>query len=657
MSMIPRHPPTAPRPALALALALAALLSTAPAAAFVETPSLAPLVAEGKLPAVGGRLPENPLVEPMNGPGQSIGRHGGEMRVLMAGPKDVRMMVVYGYARLVRYNEKLELEPDILEKVEVQDDRVFTFRLRKGHKWSDGHPFTAEDFRYFWEDVANNDKLTPTGIPVQLLAAGEKPSFELIDAQTVRYSWPKPNPAFLAHLAGASPLYIYRPAHYLKRFHERYNEPAKLQRAARANGQRSWAPWHNLMYNQYKNDNPALPQLDPWINTTPAPADRFVFQRNPYFHRVDREGRQLPYIDKVIMNIADSKIIPAKTGAGETDLQARYLRFDNYTFLRSAQKSGDFDTRLWRTGIGSQVALYPNLNAKDPVWRSLNRDARFRRALSLAIDRHEINQVIYYGLALEGQNTLLPESPMHRKHYAQAWAKFDLVQANRLLDELGLTKRNSRGIRLLPDGRALEVIVETAGESTEQVDVLELIRDTWAQAGIKLFTKPSQREVFRNRVFSGDTIMAAWNGIDNALATPGMPPDEFTPVRQDRLMWPKWGQFYETKGKSGEAPDMKWGQELMQLHDEWYRARKREDLVRIWSRILEINADEATSIGTVSGVPQPVVISRRIRNLPEKGMFSWEPGAHFGVYRLDTLWFDGPARTASAGAAPAPKRP
>lgn len=649
MTMKSRH--TLSAPVLALALMWG---GAAPAAGpYIETPMLEAQVKDGKLPAVAKRLPENPLVEPMAGEGRGIGKHGGELRTLMAGSKDVRMMVVYGYARLVRYDEKLDLVPDILEKLDVEEDRIFTFHLRKGHKWSDGHPFTAEDFRYFWEDVANNEKLTPTGIPAQLLAAGEKPSFQLIDAHTVRYSWPKPNPAFLAHLAGASPLYIYRPAHYLKRFHEKYNEAIGLQRAARAAGQRSWAPWHNLMDNQYKNDNIDLPQLDPWINTTRTPSDRFVFVRNPYFHRVDREGRQLPYIDKVIMNIADNKIIPAKTGAGETDLQARYLRFGDYTFLRSAQKHHDFDTRLWRTGIGSQVALYPNMNAKDPVWKTLNRDVRFRRALSLAINRHEINQVIYFGLALEGQNTLLPESPLYKKEYANAWAKFDLPQANKLLDEIGLTKRDNRGFRLLPDGRVLEVIVETPGESTEQVDVLELIRDTWAKAGIKLFTKPSQREVFRNRVFAGETVMAAWNGIDNGLAKPNMPPDEFTPVKQDRLMWPKWGQFYETKGKSGESPDMKWGQELMKLHDEWYQARKREDLVRIWDRVLQINADEVTSIGIVSAVPQPIVASRRLRNLPEKGMYSWEPGAHFGVYRLDTLWLEGPARTASAGATPA----
>lgn len=633
---------------LAAAFGAALLLTPAGAGAYIETPMLEAQVKDGKLPPVDQRVPANPLVEPMTDTGRTVGKHGGDLRVLMAGARDVRMMVVYGYARLVGYNHKYEIVPDILEKVDVQDDRIFTLRLRKGHKWSDGQPFTAEDFRYFWEDVANNPKLSPTGVPAQLLVGGEKPTFEVIDELTVRYSWSQPNPTFLPYLAGASPLYIYRPAHYLKKYHERYTDAAQLNKYAREHGQRNWAPVHNMLDNQAKNDNPDLPQLDPWINTTRAPSERFVFVRNPYYHRVDPEGRQLPYIDKVVMNIADGKIIPAKTGAGETDLQARYLRFDNYTFLRGAQKSHNFETRLWRTGIGSQIALYPNLNARDPVWKTLNRDIRFRRALSLAIDRHEINQVIYYGLALEGQNTVLPQSPLYRKQYADAWAKFDLKQANRLLDEIGLTKRDDRGFRLLPDGRVLEIIVETAGESTEQVDVLELIRDSWAQAGIKLFTKPSQREVFRNRVFSGETVMAVWHGMDNGIPTADMTPDEMVPVKQDKLSWPKWGQFYETKGRSGETPDMDAGKELMALYDAWRKAPNRDERTRVWHRILEINADQVFSIGVVAGVLQPVVVSRRLHNLPEKGMFNWEPGAHFGLYRIDGAWFDpSPARTAA----------
>ena len=160
------------------------------------------------------------------------------------------------------------------------------------------------------------------------------------------------------------------------------------------------------------------------------------------------------------MIIADSKIIPAKTGAGESDLQARYLRFDDFTFLKRGQKRHGYKVHQWQTATGAHIALYPNLNNRDPIWRKLFRDVRFRRALSLGIDRHEINEVMYYGLASEGANTVLPRSPLYKKEFRRAWSYFDPEEANRLLDEIGLTTRDSEGYRLLPNGERLEIIVE-----------------------------------------------------------------------------------------------------------------------------------------------------------------------------------------------------
>ncbi len=158
------------------------------------------------------------------------------------------------------------------------------------------------------------------------------------------------------------------------------------------------------------------------------------------------------------------------------------------------------------------------------MWRELLRDVRFRRALSLAIDRDEINQVIYFGLGLPSNNTVLPHSPLYKPEYSTTWATTDIEQANRLLDEIGLSKRGDDGMRLLPDGRPMMIIVETAGESTEETDVLELIRDTWKKIGIELFTKPSQREVFRNRIFAGETMMSVWTGIENGFPSADMSP-------------------------------------------------------------------------------------------------------------------------------------
>ena len=609
-----------------------------PIAAFgqlVETEMFRKEVAAGKLPAVEKRVPATPLVVRLDEAGTQPGKHGGTLNTLIGRSRDVRMLVVYGYSRLVGYDRKLALNADILESYDVKEDRVFTFKLRKGHRWSDGQPFTADDFRYFWEDVANNSELSPTGPPSDLLVEGVAPKFEVLDPLTVRYSWAKPNRDFLPRLAGASPLYIYRPAHFLKRFHKKYS-PKVVESESKA-GKRGWAAAHNKQDNMYQFDNPDLPTLEPWVNTTKLPADRFIAVRNPYFHRVDSRGLQLPYIDRVVMAVAEGKLIPAKASAGESDLQAREVSFNNYTFLKKNEKLNNYKALLWRTGIGAHFALYPNLNVNDPVWRTLVRDVRFRRALSMAIDRGLVNQVLYFGLGKESNNTVLPESPLFKESYQKRWAKFDKKAAEKLLDEVGL-KRGPDGVRLLPDGRLLEIIVETAGESSEQADVLELIRETWKDAGIKLFTKPSQREVLRNRVFSGEALMSVWTGLENGLATADMSPDDLAPTSQQQLQWPKFGQFHETSGKSGQTPDIPEVIELAKQNAAWRAATSSAEREKAWQQMLSIHAEQQFVIGVISGVPQPVLVRTNLMNVPEKGFYNWDPGAFFGIYRPDTFW-------------------
>ncbi len=605
-----------------------------------ESPQLAPKVNRGELPPVERRLPESPSVVRFQDDDKSPGRYGGELRLLMGRSKDVRLMVVYGYARLVAYDRSLEIVPDILESVDEEDGRIFTLRLRKGHHWSDGHPFTAEDFRYYWEDIANNTELSPFGLPSVLMVRGETPLFEVIDSHTVRYTWTSPNPFFLPALAGSRPEYIYAPSHYLRQYHPRYSDRAKLNQEAKSKGQRNWVSIHTKRYHPYKNQNPDLPTLQPWMLTTSPPSTRFVFERNPFFHRVDSQGRQLPYIDRVVMNIVDGKLIAAKTGAGESDLQARNLSFSDYTFLKESEKRNNNQVRLWQTTKGAHIALFPNINAEDPVWRALMRDVRFRRALSLAIDRREINRVIYYGLATEGNNTVHEDSPLFRSRYRTLWSQFDLKTANALLDELGLEARNKEGIRLLPDGRPMVIIVETAGEDTEQTDVLELVHDTWLKAGIKLYSKPLQREVFRNRIYAGSTLVSVWGGLENGLPIANMSPEELAPRSQDQLQWPKWGQYVASHGKVGEPVDLPEVNQLAALNERWLRATSKMEREAVWHSMLEIFADQVFTIGLVASVPQPVVVKESLRNVPQKGVYNWDPGAHFGIYRPDTFWFE-----------------
>ena len=356
--------------------------------------------------------------------------------------------------------------------------------------------------------------------------------------------------------------------------------------------------------------------------TTVPPAQRFVFVRNPYYHRIDEKGQQLPYIDDVIMTVAATNLVPAKAGLGEADLQPRYLNMRDYTFLQKSAKTSGVNVRLWESGSGSQIALYPNLNADDEEWRKLMRDVRFRRALSLAIDREELNQVVYLGLAKPSNNTIMERSELFKPEYATKWAQYDPKLANKLLDEVGLNKRGSDGIRLLPDGRPATIVVEHASEETEDADALHLIAEYWKKIGIKMLTKPQTRENFRLRAFSGEAIMTAYAGVVTAVPTPDTSPKEFAPTMQGGLQWSRWGMFVESKGKQGEKCDMQVGLQAPRLRQGvGDRDRRRRCAARPGTKILPANADEVFSIGTVNGIRQPIVVGPKVRNVPKEGYY------------------------------------
>jgi len=607
-----------------------------------DPPFLRPLIEAGKLPDLAGRLPAKPRVVNLAAMGREPGRYGGVVRTLIGGQKDIRMMTINGYARLIGLDEKLNFQPDILEAFEPVEERAFTFRIRDGHKWSDGEPLTSEDFRYMWEDVLSNKDLAKGGYDPMLLVDGKPPVFEIIDQLTVRYTWDAPNPDFLPVLAAAQPISLALPAHYMKQFHAKYQDKDKLDQMVEEEEVKNWATLHLKMARQYRPENPNLPTLDPWRNTTKPPAEQFVFERNPFFHRVDENGRQLPYIDQILLNVSSSSIIPAKAGAGESDLQFSNIDFADYTFLKDAEKRYPVTVGLWKRTQGSRIALLPNLNVGDEVWRKVLRDVRVRRALSLAIDRREINLAVFYGLAKESADTVLPESPLYKPEYQNAWIAHDVDQANRLLDEAGLGERGDDGVRLLPDGRPAQVVVETAGESTLETDVLELITDHWGAIGISLFIRTSQRDIFRSRAIGGEIMMAVWSGIDNGVPTADMNPGQLAPTMDSQLQWPVWGLNFISNGEKGTAPDMPEVERQMELLHKWRSSGTLEERAAIWHEMLAAFTDQVFSIGLINQALQPVLSSSRMRNVPQTGLYGFEPTCFLGVYMPDTFWmFEG----------------
>ena len=597
-------------------------------------------VQQGNLPPIHERLPSTPLVVDLEAKGRTFGTPGGTLRTLVTRSKDVRQMVVYGYARLVGYDPNYELYPDILRDVEVIDDRKFILHLRPGHRWSDGAPFTSADFRFWWEQVVGNREITPSGPPEFMIVDGKLGTVAFPDDHTVVFEWQDPNPEFLPLLAQASPPFIYRPAHYLKQFHVDFANPDDLAEEVRSARVKSWAALHNKRDNMYQFDNPDLPTLQPWINASNR-TSRQLFVRNPYYHRIDARGFQLPYIDVVNMTVVGGGLVAAKANAGEVDLQARGLSFPDIAILKKGeQDGGNYRTLVWGSGVANQIAIYPNLNFRDPVWREVMRDVRFRRALSMGIDRRMINRALYFGLAHEGGVTALSSSPLYKEEDLLLWSQMDLKAANALLDEMGLTERTPSGLRKLPDGRPMEFVIETAGERQEVENALAIVTDTWRDLGVRLIMRPLDRDILRNRVYAGVTMAAIWYGWDNGLPTAGTSPKYLAPTNQEYFSWPMWGQYYVTGGKAGEPPDLEPAKQLLELAKAWGHTTDRAERTAIWHAMLDIHADQQFAIGILAEAPQPVVVARNLRNVPEKGIWAYDPGAHFGVHRMDEFYFD-----------------
>jgi peptide/nickel transport system substrate-binding protein len=623
-----------------LCLILAPAAASAGPPALQENPALVEQVAAGLLPPLAERLPGQPLVVDVASNGRKAGVPGGTLHMLIGEGGDARVIQPFGYARLMIFDEGYNLVPDILERLEVKDDRVFTLHLRAGHRWSDGAPFTAEDFRYYWEDVVGNRELTPDGPPPALLVNGQPPQVEFLDATTIRYSWPFPNQAFVPALAAADPLVPYRPAHYLKQFDARHADAAELAQRVAAARLANWVELYRQRDTSLTLTNPEMPSLQPWVITAPPPAKGIELRRNLYYHRIDKAGRQLPYIGTILLQAVPRAEIPARTAAGESDLQATGLTLADVRLLAEAAAKGGPQLRLWPSGRGSQYALYPNLNSNDKGLVALLRDVRFRRALSLAIDRGAINKALYDGAAVPRANTVLPDSPLFNPDEQIAWSQHDPARAGELLNEAGLKLDPEQNVRRLPDGRRLSLLVAMSAIDPAETATLQVIQESWRKVGVELLIGAPTPENFRERLYKGEAPMSIAPGLAGGLATPAMNPRDLVPSSVNQNQWPRWGRYVETAGAEGEPIELPAAEELLKQFTAWREATSEADQKQAWRRILAINADQVFTIGLVGEVPQPIAVSPHLRNVPERDFYNWEPGAYFGIYRPDSFWFE-----------------
>jgi peptide/nickel transport system substrate-binding protein len=606
---------------LVVALLFATCLACRDAVAFQEAPSLAESVKLGTLPSVDKRLPEKPVVIQ---PVEKAGAYGGTWRRAYMGMSDLVGARRLLYEPLVRWSPHYRIVPNLAEKWEVEDDgKTFVFHLVKGVRWSDGVPFTADDILFYFEDIILNKELTPS-IPKWLAPSGTPPKVSKTDDYTIRITFDKPYGLFLERLACPDGMaLVTKPRHYLKKFHKQYAKPTELDALVKEKNASTWAK----LFHDAADLKTALfldkecPSLCPWIVKVPAPAKRFVMERNPYYWKVDTAGNQLPYIDVVVHDLqAEAQTIVLKAVAGEIDMQGRRLGgMQNSVLLLANLGQGKYRLVPKTATASVGLLLAPNLNHGDPVMRAILSDSRFRKALSYGINRKEINNIVYRGKGTPRQAAPLKETLFYSPSYEKAYIEHDTAKAKALLDEMGL-KTDREGRRLRPDGQPLRLSLDVMVVVPSWVDTAEIVASNFTAMGIETEVKSETRELFRQRTQSAAHDIALWTGDGGMECL--LEPRWYFPYNNDSLQAPLYAQWYQCAGRKGEEPPPEI-REMMETYDAILRTVSDEKKKELFDKILAGNERNLWVIGLVHDPPDYYVVSPRMRNVPKSDFQSW----------------------------------
>jgi peptide/nickel transport system substrate-binding protein len=585
--------PTAAPPATAVPVQATEAAPAAPASKYSEAPMLAEMVAAGQLPPVEERLPSDPLVvECIDGPGE----YSDDLHRVLTGPADLA-----GYHCIVRESfagwdyrsGKLEVIPNLASGWDITDGgATYTFHLRKGVRWSDGEPFTADDVVFWYEDIALNTELTPT-FPTWLTAGGERGVIEKVDDYTVRFKFAAPHGILLEFLCfnGAS---LITPKHYLQQFHPKYADADELAAKVKEAG---FEEWYQLFANRNDpHNNPDIPVLWIWKLETPFPAQRMVSVRNPYYWKVDTNGKQLPYFDRLINDLAEnSEVIMMKTIAGEVDYQYRHMGFANYPLLKENEENGGYTVLEWIGG--GHPCVYINQSVQDLELREIFQTKEFRHALSHAVDRESMRDLFFNGLGSLGNPPLRTTDYFWKEGFGSTAAEYDVDRANQLLDEVGLDKRDGEGWRLRPDGQRLQLLLECypSEMGSPAIDIFSQMAEYWRAVGIDAQAKEIERSLWSQRALANECMMPSYSCSPVVWE---VDPTWYVPY--GTCYWaPAFAQWVASGGTAGEEPPS----HIKQIV-EWYEALKaepdREKRLELGTKILAEHSEQVYMIGSVT---------------------------------------------------------
>ncbi len=578
----------------------------------------------GDIPAdVSERLPAEPLVTV---PYHEIGVYGGQLQGLSLGPESGNAEILsWRHANFVRYGDDLKtILPNVAKDYSISDDQTeFTFTLRKGHKWSDGQPFTTADVQFWWEDIVNNKDLTKD-VPALWVFGGEPMKVEIIDDVTFKFITAVPAPG-LIHWLARSWILPAAPRHVLETKHIKYN-PA-INDEAVAEGFPSWVEYFFTWYGEWKDSVHRwgdVPFIEAWLVIEETPEYQ-VAVPNPYYHVVDTAGQQLPYVDSVNETYSqDNQVIELKVIKGEVDEKQQTLKFTSVPVFKEKEADGKYKTYLVPSGLGGTVVSF-NCTSKDPVLRALFSNPDFNYAMSIAVDRHEVNKVTCFG-ECEEINTGVPMDPTTSfakpEWYSKA-AEYDPDKANAMLDELGLNKRDSEGWRLRPDGKRLVILANYTIQGISS-EAMNLLKSFWEAVGVKVETKEVATEAYRSLVSNNDHDLAAFTSGHTLEQIFLGNQYRFYPPFGDPVLEPQCGlpylEWQKSGGASGEEPpaDIK---RLFELTEQFKSARPGSDeYIKIGQEIGDIHSKNMFMIGVLGAQPAVEIARDRLGNFyPPQG--------------------------------------
>lgn len=586
---------------------------------FSEAPELRTMVAAGELPPVEERLPEDVLVVT---PVDEVGQYGGTLHTAMSSPSAWYPTTQIGYESLLTLNRPTDkLIPNIAKGWEFSEDyKTLTLYLRKGMKWSDGASFTADDIMFWWEDVILNEEITPV-VPAEWKAGGELMTVKKIDDYTVEYRFSVPNPNFTIYLSSVGQVgsqeTCFKPSHALKEYHIKYNPEAEA--LAKEEDYEFW--WQLFGYKATYSSNmrrAGIPVLDAWVMEEQVPTGA-NFKRNPYYWKVDTAGNQLPYIDKLKGTIiTDAEVRVMRVISGETNLEPILFEgaLDKYPLLMKNREKGGYQVWLAMcAGYTSYITYYLNQSyEEDPVMGKILQNAKFRQALSLGIDREEMNDLLALGRGIACQAATGKADSFYEEEWARSYAEYNPEEANRLLDEIGLDKRDKDGYRLRSDGETLELTIHLSEALPIWLPATELVESYWEDLGVQVHVKPVLSEYLFEAIGAGKTQVSVWV-LSNTTGFISTRSAGY--LNSYSYFWANayltWWNTRDLEEPAGQEPPEEI-KELFAMGDK-LRYATEEERGQITKYLGNAQAENLYVIGTVGYVPFPSIASANMRNI------------------------------------------